>query len=175
MRDGPATIPTPERRLGSPQRSSKATSLRCRALVAALDVASPNPKNWTVCHIWGYDDPSFAQQSSVVQDPRYFSCVANMVWLMCHSLFKKGRYYLDDAEHTSARKLEGIVNHIYHVRKSSDTFQEVESPERETSEEKLYRQILFFKHFIDLSKPLVLCEGKTDSIYLKAATRFTYR
>lgn len=38
-----------------------------QALVAALDVASPKPKNWTVCHIWGYDDPSFAQQSSVVQ------------------------------------------------------------------------------------------------------------
>jgi hypothetical protein len=52
-----------------------------KSLVAALDVASPKPKNWTVCHIWGYDDPSFAQQSSVVQDPRYFSCIANMVWL----------------------------------------------------------------------------------------------
>jgi hypothetical protein len=52
-----------------------------KALVAALDVASPKPKNWTVCHIWGYDDPSFAQRSNVVQDPRYFSCVANMVWL----------------------------------------------------------------------------------------------
>jgi hypothetical protein len=52
-----------------------------QALVAALDVASPKPKNWTVCHIWGYDDPSFAQQSAVVQDLRYFSCVANMVWL----------------------------------------------------------------------------------------------
>lgn len=51
------------------------------SLIAALDVASPKPKNWTVCHIWGYDDPAFAQRSSVVQDPRYFSCVANMVWL----------------------------------------------------------------------------------------------
>lgn len=51
------------------------------SLVAALDVASPRPKNWTVCHVWGYDDPSFAQQSQVVQDPRFFSCVANMVWL----------------------------------------------------------------------------------------------
>jgi hypothetical protein len=51
------------------------------SLVAALDVASPKPRNWTVCHIWGYDDPSFAKQSSVVQDPRYFSCIANMVWL----------------------------------------------------------------------------------------------
>ena len=52
-----------------------------KALVAALGVASPRPKNWTVCHIWGYDDPSFAQRSTVVQDPRFFSCVANMVWL----------------------------------------------------------------------------------------------
>lgn len=51
------------------------------ALVAALGVALPKPKNWTVCHIWGYDDPSFAQRSNVVQDPHYFSCVANMVWL----------------------------------------------------------------------------------------------
>jgi hypothetical protein len=52
-----------------------------KALVAALGVASPKPKNWTVCHIWGYDDPLFVQQSNIVQDPRYFSCVANMVWL----------------------------------------------------------------------------------------------
>ncbi|MEH2539185.1 hypothetical protein [Bradyrhizobium sp. AZCC 1699] len=51
------------------------------ALFAALDVASPRPKNWAVCHIWGYDDPAFAQHSGVVQDRRYFSCVANMVWL----------------------------------------------------------------------------------------------
>lgn len=50
-------------------------------LVAALDVAKPKPKNWTVCHIWGYDDAAFAQRSGVVQDPRYFTCVANMVWL----------------------------------------------------------------------------------------------
>jgi hypothetical protein len=51
------------------------------SLIAALGVASPRPKNWTVCHIWGYDDPSFAKQSIIVQDPCYFSCVANMVWL----------------------------------------------------------------------------------------------
>ncbi|WP_375157930.1 hypothetical protein [Bradyrhizobium sp. RDT46] len=51
------------------------------ALFAALDVATPRPKNWTVCHIWGYDDPSFAKHSGVVQDRRFFSCVGNMVWL----------------------------------------------------------------------------------------------
>ena len=51
------------------------------ALVAALDVASPRPKNWTVCHIWGYDDENFAGKSNVVQDPRFYSCVGNMTWL----------------------------------------------------------------------------------------------
>ncbi len=52
-----------------------------KALIAALGVANPKPRNWTVCHIWGYDDPAFASQGSIVRDPRYFSCVGNMVWL----------------------------------------------------------------------------------------------
>jgi len=47
----------------------------------ALDVARPYPKNWTVCHIWGYDDPKFALRGSVTQDPRFYSCVGNMIWL----------------------------------------------------------------------------------------------
>lgn len=52
-----------------------------KALMAALDVSNPKPKNWTVCHIWGFDDAAFASQSRIVQDPRYYSCIANMVWL----------------------------------------------------------------------------------------------
>ena len=37
--------------------------------------------NWTVCHIWGIDDPAFRQSNIIIQDPRYYSCVANMVLL----------------------------------------------------------------------------------------------
>lgn len=37
--------------------------------------------NWTVCHIWGVDDPHFQANNRVVCDPRFYSCVANMVWL----------------------------------------------------------------------------------------------
>jgi hypothetical protein len=52
------------------------------ALVEALGVKTPpKPKNWTVCHIWGYDDGKFAGKSNVVQDPRFYSCIGNMVWL----------------------------------------------------------------------------------------------
>lgn len=52
-----------------------------KALVSALGVQNPKPKNWTVCHLWGYDDPRFASTTSVVHDPKYYSCVGNMVWL----------------------------------------------------------------------------------------------
>ena len=52
-----------------------------RSLFEALGLAGSKPKNWTVCHIWGYDDDGFIGRSNVVQDPRYYSCVGNMVWL----------------------------------------------------------------------------------------------
>jgi hypothetical protein len=37
--------------------------------------------NWTVCHIWGFDDPAFQQSNMIVRDPRYYSCIGNMVLL----------------------------------------------------------------------------------------------
>lgn len=53
-----------------------------RALWAALGFSSSQkPKNWSVCHIWGVDDPDFQKNNDVVQDPRFFTCVANMVAL----------------------------------------------------------------------------------------------
>ncbi len=48
-------------------------------LVAAL--GTRRTRNWTVCHLWGYDDPTFAQRGSVVADPRFYTCPANMIWL----------------------------------------------------------------------------------------------
>ncbi len=35
--------------------------------------------NWACCHIWGNDDPSFQADHAEVNDPRYFTCPANMV------------------------------------------------------------------------------------------------
>lgn len=50
-----------------------------KAFVAAL--GTPKVPNWTVCHIWGVDDPRFQTPNRVISDPRYYSCVGNMVWL----------------------------------------------------------------------------------------------
>ena len=49
-----------------------------KSLLSALDVKS-KLSNWTTCHIWGYDDPTYAKKSHIVQDRRFYSCVGNMV------------------------------------------------------------------------------------------------
>ena len=50
-----------------------------KAFVGALGVSKVD--NWTVCHIWGVDDPKFQLPNRIISDPRYYSCVGNMVWL----------------------------------------------------------------------------------------------
>jgi hypothetical protein len=50
-----------------------------KAFIAALGVKKTS--NWTVCHIWGVDDPKFQRNNTVVGSRMYYSCVANMVWL----------------------------------------------------------------------------------------------
>jgi hypothetical protein len=51
------------------------------ALCQALGIAQKDRPNWSCCHIWGVDDAAFVKANSVVQDHRFFSCVANMVLL----------------------------------------------------------------------------------------------
>ena len=36
-------------------------------------------KNWSCCHIWSADDPTFQLSNHVVQDHRFFSYVGNVV------------------------------------------------------------------------------------------------
>jgi hypothetical protein len=69
-----------KRKTGQKNLKVEGNTTAQKALMEALDVKSKKPKNWTVCH-WGYDDPKFAAADSVVHDPRYFSCIANMIWL----------------------------------------------------------------------------------------------
>lgn len=69
------------RRTGVSSPKTEGNESALRTMHMALDVASPKPKNWTVCHLWGYDDPNFATGSTIVQDHRFYTCVANMIWL----------------------------------------------------------------------------------------------
>ncbi|MBN9888523.1 hypothetical protein [Salipiger abyssi] len=52
-----------------------------KALTHALGLRSDGRDGWTCCHLWGVDDAKYQVANAVVQDRRFFSCVANMVLL----------------------------------------------------------------------------------------------
>src|SRR5216684_4671194 len=50
-------------------------------LTRALGLRSNVRPNWSCCHVWGVDDALYQESNAVVQDRRFYSCVANMVLL----------------------------------------------------------------------------------------------
>ncbi len=106
---------------------------------------------------------------------------------MCHSLFETGAYHrpaaigalnddaaaekLDPELITSLWPLEGILSHIHHVKDTIDGRIEPEKRKDASAARKLYARFLKYRYFVCLERPLVVCEGKTDNIYLKYAIR----
>ena len=98
---------------------------------------------------------------------------------MCNSLFRTGKFHFGadmlyrepkDGSATvgSVSQLRGILSHIYHVKKYHE-----EQREQDSSKgiERLVDRFVCFDKFHSLSKPLVVCEGKTDNIYLECALK----
>ena len=46
-----------------------------------MGLRSDERPNWSCCHIWGVDDARFQEANSIVQDHKFFSCVANVLLL----------------------------------------------------------------------------------------------
>lgn len=98
---------------------------------------------------------------------------------MCHSLFRRGLYYDKDelaAEFgpeviTDLAPLEGILSHIHHVKDAVDRRDAKAKVTEATAARRLYKSFLSYRHFVRLERPLVVCEGKTDNVYLKCAIR----
>jgi hypothetical protein len=94
---------------------------------------------------------------------------------MCNSLFTAGNYYWPGdaaaAQILKFNRLEGVLNHIHHVKNAADRRTDKENKEKPLGSAKLYSALLFYKYFVGLERPLILCEGITDSLYLKAALR----
>lgn len=53
--------------------------------------------------------------------------------------------------------------------KKSEREKPLNPPDNPDSNFKVYKQFLLFKNFVSSPKPLIICEGKTDNIYIKAA------
>jgi RNA-directed DNA polymerase len=92
---------------------------------------------------------------------------------MCHALFENGVYHRPGTSEqiTSLGPIEGILSHIHHVKDSIDVRDELEKRKDATAARKLYARLLKYRYFIRLDRPLIVCEGKTDNIYLKYAIR----
>lgn len=104
---------------------------------------------------------------------------------MCHRFFATGSYHRDIPAALAggkpgdppARKvltglapLEGMLAHIDLVRTRKDLAQKIKpDTKEERGFRKLHADFLIYRNFMALQKPLLLPEGKTDPIYLRAA------
>jgi RNA-directed DNA polymerase len=90
---------------------------------------------------------------------------------MCHSAFSVGSYTVSGETVTSLNPLQGMLSHIYYVKDSADDRDQREKRKEPTAAHALYARFLFFCNFVTSEKPVVLCEGVTDRIYLQIAVR----
>ena len=90
---------------------------------------------------------------------------------ICHQLFSTGSYYISDPENPleNLNKIEGILSHIHYIKDLADMRPETEK--KKCAIRELYKNFLFYKHFVALEKPLIVTEGKTDPMYLRPAIR----
>ncbi|MED5423309.1 MAG: retron Ec67 family RNA-directed DNA polymerase/endonuclease, partial [Pseudomonadota bacterium] len=86
---------------------------------------------------------------------------------------KKPEQKFQSAQHcTSINKLEGILNYTYQIkafRHRHNKKTKTALKENLTGVHNLYSKLLFFKYFHYMDMPTLICEGKTDRIYISCA------
>jgi RNA-directed DNA polymerase len=99
---------------------------------------------------------------------------------MCHELFTKDEFYTEvqpngssgvSFSHGTLNQLQGILSFIYQIKRPHEARKNGNRRNKPTAITKLLREFLFYKYFFSLDKPLILCEGKTDIVYLKCALK----
>jgi RNA-directed DNA polymerase len=100
---------------------------------------------------------------------------------MCHALFEKGEYHYPTSKAgtppgsppvmiKSLDPLAGMLSHAYHVKQKSLRFPD-EKKEDVVFGQTDHRRFWFYKAFVAPARPLIVCEGPTDNIYLRNAIR----
>ena len=92
---------------------------------------------------------------------------------LAHSLYKNG-YFLIDDEVGTIEQLEGrfsFINQInlYNIDNKKKNMWHL------NSKEKQYQKFMIYKTFYANEKPLIITEGKTDVLYIKAALKKYYK
>ncbi len=115
------------------------------------------------------------EKPNISQD--YYRCVR----AMCHSVFTTGSWYRPvqaagamPLPTASLRPVEGMLSHIYFVKARRDRSHKMNkdagfiSPKTPT---RLYKEFLFYKHFVASPSPMIVTEGISDITYIKCAIR----
>lgn len=91
---------------------------------------------------------------------------------MAHQLYRMGEFIIDGETKGTINQLEGRFSFINQLDKYNNKNESGKHQfEYLNGREKTYSQFLFYKYFFDNEKPLIVTEGKTDVIYLKAALK----
>lgn len=98
---------------------------------------------------------------------------------MVRSLIMRGSFHMPHEEkEASLEQLHGILSFIDHVRlitkhgHTKDLHSQPETKEEEKSSfERDFSDFLFYKYCYAPTKPLIICEGKTDNIYIRCAIK----
>lgn len=92
---------------------------------------------------------------------------------MAHSLYKNG-YFLIDDEVGTIEQLEGGFSFINQIN-----LYNIDNKKKDmwhlNSKEKQYQKFMIYKTFYANEKPLIITEGKTDVLYIKAALKKYYK
>ena len=92
---------------------------------------------------------------------------------MAHSLYKNG-YFLIDDEVGTIEQLEGRFSFI-----NQTNLYNIDNKKKDmwhlNSKEKQYQKFMIYKTFYANEKPLIITEGKTDVLYIKAALKKYYK
>jgi RNA-directed DNA polymerase len=105
---------------------------------------------------------------------------------MVHSLFTKGSFEIwaprkppgsitFEKRQGTTNQLHGMLGFIDHIDQyNKKNFGESNAPTRPSSNRSTYREFLMYTDFYAAEAPVILCEGKTDNVYLKYAIRSLY-
>jgi retron-type reverse transcriptase len=91
---------------------------------------------------------------------------------MCNNLFRNNTFYINkDDNKYSIAQLEGMLNFVYWIKKHYYKRKTQDNDYKQNAIIKLYGKFLFYKYFINIDKPIVFTEGKSDIVYLKCALK----
>jgi len=105
----------------------------------------------------------------------------------CHALFRTGAYFntewlpnpagvlLETQSPGTVNQLNGVLSFIALVKETDAAKFDGLRPNAFKGAEKLYSKFLLYKHFFAASRPLIICEGKTDNIYVRSAIKRLYK